>query len=43
MASGGNNVDHVTQNWATRAKLLTFGEAVVAKIEGLRINSQDKT
>jgi isocitrate lyase len=42
MASGGNNVDHVTQNWATRAKLLTFGEAVVAKIEGLRINSQDK-
>ena len=41
-ASGGYNVDNATQNWATRAKLLTFGEAVVAKIEGLRINSQDK-
>jgi len=41
-SAGGRNVDSVTQNWAIRAKLMTFGEAVIAKIESLSVSSYDK-
>ena len=40
--AGGCNVDSVAQNWVTRAKLMTFGDAVLAKIEGLSVSSYDK-
>jgi len=32
----------VTEDWTARAKLMTFGEAVLAKIEGLGVNSYQK-
>lgn len=41
-SAGARNVDSISQNWATRAKLMTFGDAVMAKIEGLRVTSYDK-
>jgi len=41
-AAGGQNVDEVSSNWATRAKLMTFGDAVLAKIENLAVDYAQK-
>lgn len=37
-----SNVDAVTRNWATRAKLMTFGDAVLAKIDSSSISNDEK-
>jgi isocitrate lyase len=41
-AAGGRNVDQVTSDWNARANMMTFGDAVLAKIDSLNVNSYQK-
>jgi isocitrate lyase len=38
----GQNVDQVTTEWSQRARLLTFGDAVLAKIQSLNVSQRQK-
>lgn len=41
-AASGLNVDQVSNHWASRAKLMTFGDAVLTKIDNLAVGYAQK-
>mmetsp|Transcript_18169 Transcript_18169/g.30123 ORF Transcript_18169/g.30123 Transcript_18169/m.30123 type:complete len:567 (-) Transcript_18169:106-1806(-) len=41
-AANGRNVNQVTESWNARANLMTFGEAVLDKIDRLNVNVNQK-
>jgi isocitrate lyase len=41
--ASGRNMEAVQKEWALRAKLMSFGDAVLAKIHGLNISENEKS
>lgn len=42
VAAAGANADQATADWTQRAKLMTFGDAVLAKISSLNVSERQK-